>query len=105
MFDEDFVTALEHGLPPTADWASGRSIDDVFDQFKFNQGCHSVSYDASQGVMLVDLGKLKKGRRAEKRDRKHNYYYYVLDSPVITDEEYDALYRELVELERRFRKL
>ncbi len=29
----------------------------------------------------------------------HNYRYYVLDSPVITDEQYDKLYRRLVELE------
>lgn len=32
----------------------------------------------------------------------HNYRYYVLDSPVITDEEYDKLFRELVELEEKF---
>ena len=32
----------------------------------------------------------------------HNYHYYVLDSPVITDEEYDKLFRELVELEEKF---
>jgi DNA ligase (NAD+) len=31
--------------------------------------------------------------------RKHNYRYYVLDSPEITDAEYDSLYRELMELE------
>lgn len=30
----------------------------------------------------------------------HNYRYYVLDSPVISDGEYDRLYRELVELEQ-----
>ena len=29
----------------------------------------------------------------------HLYRYHVLDAPVITDAEYDALYRELVELE------
>ncbi len=29
----------------------------------------------------------------------HNYYYYVLDSPRISDAEYDALMRELRELE------
>lgn len=29
----------------------------------------------------------------------HNYRYYVLDSPVISDAEYDRLYRELLELE------
>ncbi len=29
-----------------------------------------------------------------------SYAYYVLDSPVLTDAEYDVLYRELVDLER-----
>jgi len=30
----------------------------------------------------------------------HDYRYYVLDDPVITDAEYDRLFRELVELEK-----
>ena len=29
----------------------------------------------------------------------HNYHYYVLDAPVISDAEYDRLFRRLVELE------
>jgi DNA ligase (NAD+) len=32
----------------------------------------------------------------------HCYRYYVLDSPVISDEEYDRLYRRLKELEGRY---
>lgn len=36
--------------------------------------------------------------RAEIED--HNYRYYVLDSPAISDEEYDRLFQELLELER-----
>jgi DNA ligase (NAD+) len=32
----------------------------------------------------------------------HCYRYYVLDSPVISDEEYDRLYRRLKELEERY---
>jgi len=32
----------------------------------------------------------------------HNYRYYVLDNPEISDEEYDKLYRELVLLEKQF---
>jgi DNA ligase (NAD+) len=31
---------------------------------------------------------------------RHNYLYYVLEMPEIGDSEYDALFRELVELER-----
>ncbi|MDI1472733.1 DNA ligase [Thermodesulfovibrio sp. N1] len=32
----------------------------------------------------------------------HNYRYYVLDSPVISDEEYDMLLRKLKELEKKW---
>lgn len=32
----------------------------------------------------------------------HNYRYYVLDKPEISDAHYDALYKELVELEKQF---
>ncbi len=35
----------------------------------------------------------------------HNYRYYVLNQPVITDYEYDRLYKKLVELENRFPEL
>lgn len=38
---------------------------------------------------------------AQLRDeiRKHDYLYYVLDQPSITDKEYDELYKKLVDLE------
>ncbi len=35
----------------------------------------------------------------------HNYRYYVLDDPLISDEEYDRIFRELVELEREHPEL
>ncbi|MGQ9524827.1 MAG: NAD-dependent DNA ligase LigA [Armatimonadota bacterium] len=35
----------------------------------------------------------------------HNYLYYVLDSPEISDSEYDRLFRELVELETAYPSL
>jgi DNA ligase (NAD+) len=35
----------------------------------------------------------------------HDYRYYVLDAPTVTDAEYDALMRELRELEGRFPEL
>jgi len=35
----------------------------------------------------------------------HNHRYYVLDAPEITDAEYDALFRELVALERSYPEL
>ncbi len=33
---------------------------------------------------------------------KHNYSYYVLDNPTITDQEYDLLIRELMKLEEEY---
>lgn len=33
---------------------------------------------------------------------RHNYLYHTLDSPEISDEEYDALFRELVSLEKKW---
>ena len=41
---------------------------------------------------------------AERID-EHRYRYYVLDAPVLSDGEYDALERELVALETRFPEL
>ena len=57
----------------------------------------------------VDLNTIKSVKHAETaatrlRDaiRFHNYRYYVLDSPVITDPEYDKLFLTLVQLEEKF---
>jgi DNA ligase (NAD+) len=43
-------------------------------------------------------------RHAELADevRNHQYRYYVLDSPIVTDAEFDTLYRELEALEARY---
>ncbi len=43
-------------------------------------------------------------RAAELRARlnQHNYHYYVLDDPVISDAEYDLLLRELQDLEAKY---
>ncbi|WP_024786977.1 MULTISPECIES: NAD-dependent DNA ligase LigA [unclassified Lebetimonas] len=32
--------------------------------------------------------------------KKYSYYYYVLDNPLVTDEEYDKLYREVEKYEK-----
>jgi len=37
--------------------------------------------------------------------RAHDHAYYVLDAPTVSDAEYDALYRELAELEARHPEL
>lgn len=44
----------------------------------------------------------KEIERLVKELNYHCYLYYVLDSPVISDEEYDRLYRRLTELEERY---
>jgi DNA ligase (NAD+) len=36
---------------------------------------------------------------------EHDYQYYVLDAPTISDSEYDGLYRQLVDLETQFPNL
>ena len=36
---------------------------------------------------------------------QHDYQYYVLDAPTISDSEYDGLYRQLVDLEAQFPQL
>ncbi|MBI5644148.1 MAG: NAD-dependent DNA ligase LigA [Deltaproteobacteria bacterium] len=51
----------------------------------------------------------KEAREEIERLRKeidyHNYRYYILDNPVVTDAEYDRLMRRLVELEEAFSHL
>ena len=36
---------------------------------------------------------------------QHDYQYYVLDAPTVSDREYDGLYRQLVDLEAQFPQL
>lgn len=36
---------------------------------------------------------------------QHDYHYYTLDAPAISDSEYDGLYRQLVDLEQKFPQL
>jgi len=54
----------------------------------------------------MDIKEARK-RVAELREKinYHNYLYYVLDSPEISDEEYDKLFAELKKLEEQFPEL
>ena len=52
--------------------------------------------------MSVPPEVLERIKRLREEINYHNYRYYVLDSPVISDEEYDALVHELKELEERY---
>ncbi|MFZ5642112.1 MAG: NAD-dependent DNA ligase LigA [Bacillota bacterium] len=50
----------------------------------------------------------EKGKRAEELRReieKHNYNYYVLDNPTITDARFDELMRELQSIEKEYPEL
>lgn len=53
--------------------------------------------------VAVDLNRIKK-RLKELREsiNYHNYRYYILDQPEISDSEYDLLMRELVDLETNY---
>src|SRR3972149_1074975 len=47
--------------------------------------------------------KKKEIEKLVKELNEHNYRYYVLDAPVISDEEYDRMFRRLKELEEQYR--
>ncbi len=47
----------------------------------------------------------KEVRGLRKAINHHNYLYYVLDQPEISDHEYDMLYKKLEELEKQFPSL
>lgn len=67
-----------------------------------------VSLKAGEKMARSDLTLEEAASRVEELRnliRHHDYLYYVLDSPEITDAEYDALMRELEDLESRFPEL
>ncbi len=52
---------------------------------------------------MQDLAKAKEGiEKLRAEINHHNYRYYVLDSPEISDAEYDSLMRELKQLEEQY---
>ncbi|MHA2301850.1 MAG: DNA ligase LigA-related protein, partial [Candidatus Thorarchaeota archaeon] len=60
----------------------------------------------------IDIGKIGSKKKAKaainklsKAIRYHNHRYYVLDSPVIDDSEYDSLLLNLIALEEKFPEL
>lgn len=44
-------------------------------------------------------------KKLRQKINKHNYYYYALDAPVISDSEYDSLFKELQQLEKQHPEL
>ncbi len=47
----------------------------------------------------------KRAEELREQIRFHNYRYYVLDDPIVSDAEYDALMQELLALEERYPEL
>ncbi|MCK5567147.1 MAG: NAD-dependent DNA ligase LigA, partial [Actinomycetia bacterium] len=64
--------------------------------------------DDLEKLLRLDTAKIAKDDSAniaeELRDEleKYNYYYYIKDDPLVSDAEYDILFRKLEELEKRF---
>ena len=48
---------------------------------------------------MADAATIQRVNELREQLHRHNYHYHVLDSPLITDAEYDALFRELQTLE------
>src|SRR3989338_5864510 len=51
---------------------------------------------------MLDSAIAQRVEELSKEINYHNHRYYVLDSPVGSDDQYDALMRELRELEERY---
>jgi len=47
----------------------------------------------------------KRAKQLRETIKEHGYNYYTLDAPIISDEAYDALVRELLSLEEKYPKL
>ena len=47
----------------------------------------------------------KKIETLRERIREHDYKYYVLAEPSVSDQEYDRLYKELLTLEKEYPEL
>jgi DNA ligase (NAD+) len=55
--------------------------------------------------MSVPKAQRERARQLHEQLHEHNYRYYVLDDPVVSDAEYDRLLRELQELEAAWPEL
>ncbi len=55
--------------------------------------------------MKIPAQVIERARRLRQSIEQHNYSYYALAAPTIPDSEYDRLFAELVELERRYPQL
>ena len=56
-------------------------------------------------LMSVPESSNAEAARLRQELNEHNHHYYVLDAPVITDQDYDRLFRRLQQLEQEFPEL
>ncbi len=65
-----------------------------------------VSVDVNSNLIIVDMEQSKvEIEKLREQLRRHEYLYYVLDQPEISDAEYDALMRRLQQLEAQHPEL
>ncbi len=55
--------------------------------------------------MAIPEDVIKKTKKLREEINYHNYRYYVLNQPVISDYEYDMLIKELIEIEKNYPEL
>ncbi|MBW1995475.1 MAG: hypothetical protein JRI77_13660, partial [Deltaproteobacteria bacterium] len=55
--------------------------------------------------MPADENIIRRVEELREQIHYHNYRYYVLDDPEISDAEYDRLFDELVQLEQKYPEL
>ncbi|MCL5986093.1 MAG: NAD-dependent DNA ligase LigA [Actinobacteria bacterium] len=55
---------------------------------------------------MLDLSQTaERAKEIREQLNRHNYLYYVLDQPEISDQEYDELLKELIDIEQRYPEL
>jgi len=82
---------------------SCRAAKGPFAGRKANRIARPVRTDLGWPIMVGDVKKRIDGLRSE--IRRHDYLYYVLNQPEITDQQYDELFAELRKLEDEHREL
>lgn len=71
----------------------------------YNPFCYHIAYDECRYKVMADKKVIERVEQLRKEINYHNYRYYVLDSPVISDAGYDELMQELRALEARYPEL
>ena len=64
-----------------------------------------IAPQRKSGLTMADPKATKRVQELRRQLEHHNYLYYVLDRPEISDAEYDRLFLELKELEARYPEL